>query len=115
MLLLRLPLDLGLLELSTVCVGLHLPLAVLVLFQLALLEELSKQVLRLERLLSLSLLKLKSLLEISVLPLQLVCSLCFAKLFFFQLSDLGSSAPALRPNLQHVDSLPVRSCKVQTQ
>ena len=86
-----------------------------VLFQLTLFEELSKQVFCLESVLRLSLLKLKSLLEISVLPLQFVCSLCFAKLLFFQLSDLGSSAPALRPNLQHVDSLPVSSCKVQTQ
>ena len=87
----------------------------LVLFQLALLEELSKQVLRLERLLSLSLLKLKSLLELSVLLLKLLSPLFLAQLLFLQLSELGSSAPALRPDLQHVDSLPVRSCKVQTQ
>ena len=86
-----------------------------VLFQLTLFEELSKQGFCLESVLRLSLLKLKSLLEISVLPLQLVCSLCFAKLLFLQLSELGSSASALRPDLKHVDPLPVSSCKVQTQ
>ena len=86
-----------------------------VLFQLALFEELSKQVFCLERVLRLSLLQLKSLLEISVLLLQLFCPLFLAQLLFLQLSELGSSAPALRPDLQHVDSLPVSSCKVQTQ
>ena len=86
-----------------------------VLFQLALFEELSKQVFCLESVLRLSLLKLKSLLEISVLLLQLFCPLFLAQLLFLQLSELGSSAPALRPDLQHVASLPVRSCKVQTQ
>ena len=86
-----------------------------VLFQLALFEELSKQVFCLESVLRLSLLKLKSLLEISVLLLQLVCSLCFAQFLFLQVSDLGSSGPALRTNLEHVHALSVGSCTVQTK
>ena len=73
-----------------------------VLFQLTLFEELSKQVFCLERVLRLSLLKLKSLLEISVLLLQLFCPLFLAQLFFLQVGKLGSGAPALRANLQHV-------------
>ena len=86
-----------------------------VLFQLALFEKLSKQVFCLKSVLRLSLLKLKSLLELSVLLLKLLCPLLLAQLLLLQLSELGSSAPALRPDLQHVDSLPVSSCKVQTQ
>ena len=52
----RLPLHLGLLELSTVRVGLDLPLPVLVFLELALFVELGEEVLGLERVLRLGLL-----------------------------------------------------------
>ena len=78
LLLLRLPLHRGLLELRPVRVGLHLPLPVLVFLELALLVETSEQILGLERVLRLGLLQLKPLLELPVLLLQLVCPLLLA-------------------------------------
>ena len=74
----RLPLDLGLLELRAVRVGLHLPLPVLVFLELALLVEPSEEVLGIERVLRLGLLELELLLELPVLLLQLVCPLLLA-------------------------------------
>ena len=74
----RLPLDLGLLELRAVRVGLDLPLSVLVFLELALLVEPSEEVLGIERVLRLGLLELELLLELPVLLLQLVCPLLLA-------------------------------------
>ena len=56
LLLLRLPLHRGLLELGAVRVGLDLPLPVLVLLELALLVETSEEVLGVKRILRLGLL-----------------------------------------------------------
>ena len=56
LLLLRLPLHLGLLELSPVRVGLDLPLSMLVFLELALFVELGEEVLSLESVLRLGLL-----------------------------------------------------------
>ena len=76
LLLLRLPLHLGLLELRTVRVGLDLPLPVLVFLELALLVETSEEVLGFERVLCLG------LLELPVLLLQLGCRFLLAYLLF---------------------------------
>ena len=78
MLLLRLLPDGRLLELRPVGVGLHLPLPVFVLLELALFIQLGEQVLGLEGILGLSLLEFEPLLELSVLLLQLVCPLLLA-------------------------------------
>ena len=110
MLLLRLLPHGRLLELSPVGVGLHLPLPVFILLELALLIESGEQVLGLEGILGLSLLEFEPLLEVPVLPFQLLCSRLLAQLLFLQLCELGSSAPALRTYLEHVYALAVGRC-----
>ena len=77
LLLLRL-LHISLLEVGSVGITLHFPLALLVLLELALVEQVVKNALGIEGFLSLGLLKFESLLELSVLPLQLFCSFVLA-------------------------------------
>ena len=108
LLLLRFLLHVCLLEVDPISIGLNFPLPVFVLFQLALLVQLSKQVFGLESVLRLSLLELKSLLELSVLLFQFFCSLFLAQFFFFQLGELCSRSSALRADLQEVNAFAVR-------
>ena len=70
LLLLRL-LHIRLLEVGSVGITLYFPLALLVLLELALVEQVVKNTLGIEGFLRLGLLKFKFLLELSVLPLQI--------------------------------------------
>ena len=97
----------SLLEVGSVGITLYFPLALLVLLELALVEQVVENALGLEGFLRLGLLKFESLLELSVLPLQLFCSLLFAQVFFLQFSQLRSRSSALRTNLEHVNALAV--------
>ena len=110
LLLLELPPDSSLLELLAVGIRLHLPLAMLVLLELALFVELSEQILCLEGLLRLGLLDFELVLQLPVLLLQLLRPRPLAQLLFLQFGELGLSPPSLGPDLQHVDALAVARC-----
>ena len=97
----------SLLEVSSVRITLDFPLAMLVLLELALVEQVVKNALGLESLLRLDLLKFEFLLELSVLPLQLFCPFVLAEILFLQLSELRSRSSTLRTNLEHVNTLSV--------
>ena len=88
-------LDVCLLELRSVGITLHLPLAVLVLLELALLEELVQNVFCFKSLLRLGLLDCKFVLKLFVLALKFIFPFSFAKFLFLQISELGSSTSAL--------------------
>ena len=109
LLLLLLPLPDGdLLEGGAVGVALHLPLAVLVLLELALLEELGEEVLGLEGLLGVGLLELEPVLELPDLPLVGLGLPFFARVRLLDLVELGRGPPPLRAYLEEVDALAVR-------
>ena len=107
MLLLFWLLHISLLEVGSVCIALYFPLALLVLLELALVEQVVKDALGIEGILRLGLVKFKSLLELSVLSLQLFCSFVLAQVLFLQLSELRSRSSALRTNLEHMNALAV--------
>ena len=79
----------------------------LVLLELALVEQVVKNALGIEGFLRLGLLKFKFLLEFFVLPLQLFCPFVLAQVLFFQFSELRSRSSAFRTNLEHVNTLAV--------
>ena len=106
LLLLRL-LNISLLEVSSVRITLDFPLAMLVLLELALVEQVVKNALGIEGFLRLGLVKFEFLLELSVLSLQLFCSFVLAQVLFFQLSQLCSRSSALRTNLEHMNAFTV--------
>jgi hypothetical protein len=87
-------LDVCRLELRSVGITLYLPLASLVLLELALLVEFGEKVLGLEGLLRLSLLDCKLVLKLFVLALKFNLTLFFAQFIFLQISELGSSTSA---------------------
>ena len=100
-------LHVSLLEVGSVRITLDFPLAMLVLLELALVEQVVKNALGIEGFLRLGLMKFEFLLELSVLSFQLFCSFVFAQVLFFQLSELRSRSSALRTNLEHVNALTV--------
>ena len=106
LLLLRL-LHISLLEVGSVCITLHFPLALLVFLELALVKQVVKNALSIEGFLRLGLLKFEFLLELSVLSFQFFCSILLAQVLFLQLSELRSRSSALRTNLEHVNALAV--------
>ena len=71
-------LHISLLEVGSVRITLYFPLAMLVLLELALVEQVVKNALGIEGFLRLGLVKFEFLLELSVLPLQLFCSFVLA-------------------------------------
>ena len=75
-------LHVSLLEVGSVGITLYFPLAVLVLLELALVEQVVKNALGIEGFLRLGLLKFEFLLELSVLPLQLFCPFVLAQVLF---------------------------------
>ena len=72
----------SLLEVGPVCITLYFPLAMLVLLELALVEQVVKNALGIEGFLRLGLVKFEFLLELFVLPLQLFCSFVLAQVLF---------------------------------
>ena len=100
--------DVCLLELRSVGITLHLPLAVLVLLELALLEELGEEVLGLEGLLGVGLLELEPVVELPDLPLVGLSLPFFARVRLLDLVELGRGPPPLRAYLEEVDALAVR-------
>ena len=106
LLLLRL-LHISLLEVGPVCITLDFPLALFVLLELTLVEQVVKNALGIEGFLRLGLVKFEFLLELFVLPLQLFCSFVLAQVLFLQFSQLRSRSSALRTNLEHVNALAV--------
>ena len=106
LLLLRL-LHISLLEVGSVSITLYFPLALLVLLELALVEQVVKNALGIEGFLRLDLVKFEFLLELFVLPIQLFFPFFLAQVLFFQLSQLRSRSSALRTNLEHVNALAV--------
>ena len=64
-------LQISLLEVGSVCITLDFPLAMLVLLELALVEQVVKNALGIEGFLRLGLVKFEFLLELSVLPLKI--------------------------------------------
>ena len=75
-------LHVSLLEVGSVGITLHFPLALLVLLELALVKQVVENDLGIEGFLRLGLLKFESLLELSVLPLELFCPFVLAQVFF---------------------------------
>ena len=83
-------LHISLLEVGSVGITLHFPLALLVLLELTLVEQVVKNALSIEGFLRLGLLKFEFLLELSVLSFQFFCSILLAQFLFLQLSELRS-------------------------
>ena len=88
-------LNVCLFELRSVGITLYLPIAVLILLELALLEEFVQNVFSFKSLLRLSLLDCKLVLKLFVLALKFNFPLSFAQFLFLQISELSSSTSAL--------------------